>query len=253
MGAHDHFEVTNDILARVISIRWKAFAKVPIAEERLPFTVRAIRDEARIRRAVRIRQAASGRHLLELTEMPKASESYDLEEGTTVLLAESKLDGSPLGSLRLQSNRYGRLGIEQSVELPEWLKFCSLAEGTTLAVSEGRIGRLVEAALIKASYLYCLESDVDWIIVTARKPRDRQYETYLYQDVYPGGESIPMRHVGNIPHRVMAFEIKSGAARWADADHTLFDFMCRTRHPDIDVMGEEFNYSEYPMQQPQLQ
>ena len=169
-----------------------------------------------------------------------------------VLLAESKLDGSPLGCLWLQSNRHGRLGIEQSVELPEWLKGCNLAEGTRLGVSEGRIGCVVKAALIKAFYVYCLQSDIDWIVITARKPLDRQYEAFLYQDVYPGGGFIPMRHIGGIPHRVMAFEVKSGEARWAEADHPLFDFMCRTRHPDIDVTGRGCSLSNYRSQQPQL-
>jgi len=252
MGAHDYFEVTNDILAKDISIQWKAFDKVPMAEERLPFTVRVVQTEADLWKAVQIRQAAYGRHVPEFAQLLKAPESCDREKGSVVLLAESKLDGSPLGSLRLQSNRYGKLGIEKSVELPEWLKYCSLAEGTRLGVSEGRIGRVVKAALIKAFYLYCLESDIDWIVITARRPLDRQYEAFLYQDVYPGGEFIPMRHIGNIPHRVMAFEVKSGEARWAEADHPLFDFMCRTRHPDIDVNGEDFKLPNNRMRQPQF-
>lgn len=252
MGAYDYFDVTNDILAKDISIRWKAFEKVPMAEERLPFTVRMVQNEAELRKAVDIRQAAYSRHVPELAELLRASECYDREKGSVVLLAESKLDGSPLGSMRLQSNRHGRLVIEQSVELPEWLKCCSLAEGTRLGISEGRIGRLVKAALIKAFYLYCLESDIDWIVITAREPLDRQYEALLFQDVYPGGGVIPMRHIGNIPHRVMAFEVNSGEARWAEAGHPLFDFMCRTRHPDIDVTGHDFNLSSHRVQQSQF-
>src|SRR4030067_2440115 len=114
MGAHDYFEVTDDILAKDISIRWKAFEKVPMAEERLPFTVRVVQDEADLRKAVQIRHATYGRHVPELAELLRVPESYDRERGSVVLLAESKLDGSPLGSLQIQSNRYGTLGIEQS-------------------------------------------------------------------------------------------------------------------------------------------
>ena len=61
-----------------------------------------------------------------------------------------------------------------------------------------------------------------------------------------------MRHIGNIPHRVMAFEVKSGETRWAEADHPLFYFMCRTRHPDIDVNGEDFNLPNNRMRQSQF-
>ena len=249
MGAHDYFEVTSDILAKDIPIKCRAFEKVPMAEERLPFAVRVVQDEADVRKAIQITQAARGRHPPELAEMLGVAESYDREEGSVVLLAESSLDGSRLGSLRLQSNRYAKLAIEQSVELPDWLKHSRLAEVARLGVSEGRIGRVVMAALIKASHLYCLESDIDWIVITATKPLDRQYEAFLYQDVYPGREFIPMRHIGNIPHRVMAFEVKTGEARWAETDHPLFDFMCRTKHLGIDVTGRDSGLSRYRMQQ----
>src|SRR3990172_2984452 len=136
MGAHDHFEVTNDILANDISIQWKAFQKVPRAKELLPFTVKVVQDVAVLRETVRIRQAAYGRHVPELAELLRAPESYDRDKGSVVLLAESKLDGSPLGSMRIQTNRHGRLGIEQSAELPEWLKYCSLAGEKRLDVTE---------------------------------------------------------------------------------------------------------------------
>jgi hypothetical protein len=46
---------------------------------------------------------------------------------------------------------------------------------------------------------------------------------------------VPLRHVGNIPHRVMAFEMATAEARWQAARHPLFNFFRRTRHPDIDV------------------
>jgi len=239
MGAHDYFEVNDEVLGGKFYDRWNVSAKQPMREERLPFTVKAVHSDEELRKAIRIRQAAYGRHLPEFASMLGAPEADDHEEGSVVLLAESKLDGSPLGSLRLQSNRYRDLSIEQSVELPEWLRYCNLVEGTRLGISEGRIGRVVKAALIKAFYLYCVESDVDWIVITARKPLDRQYEALLYRDVFPGGEFIPMHHIGNIPHRVMAFEVKSGEARWSEANHPLFEFMCRTHHPDIDVRAPD--------------
>jgi hypothetical protein len=240
MGAYDYFEVTEDILAeQQLAGRWKRPEQEAMRQERLPFTVKTVRSDEELWKAVQVRQAAYARHVPEFAEKLAAPEPYDREEGSVVLLAESKLDGSPLGTLRLQSNHNRKLSIEQSVELPEWLQDCSIVEGTRLGISEGRIGRVVKAALIKAFYLYCLEWDVDWIVITARKPLDRQYEAFLYRDVFPGGAFIPMRHIGNIPHRVMAFEVKSGEARWEEAKHPLFDFMCRTHHPDIDVSGHE--------------
>ncbi len=41
---------------------------------------------------------------------------------TVVLLAESKLDGTPLGTARIRTNVHRPLHIEESVELPQWLQ-----------------------------------------------------------------------------------------------------------------------------------
>jgi len=252
MGAHDFFEVTNDMLAKDLSMQSKATEKVPMAGERLPFTVKAVRNESDLMKAVHIRQTAYGRHVPELAELLRAPEPYDREDGSVVLLAESKLDGSPVGTMRIQTNRHGKLGLEESVVLPEWLQNKNLAEATRLGVSHGRIGRLPKTMLFKAYFDYCVDEDIDWMVITARSPLDRQYEALLFKDVFPGGAFIPMHHVGNIPHRVMAFEVATAETRWAAAHHPLYDFIFRTYHPDIDVTAPEFILSKYRMRQPQI-
>ena len=106
--------------------------------------------------------------------------------------------------------------------------------------------------LFKAYFDYCVDEDIDWMVITARSPLDRQYEALLFKDVFPGGAFIPMHHVGNIPHRVMAFEVATAETRWAAAHHPLYDFIFRTYHPDIDVTAPEFILSKYRMRQPQI-
>ncbi len=152
-----------------------------------------------------------------------------------ILLAESKLDGSPLGSTRIQTNLRQALHVEESVELPLWLQTHRMAEVTRLGIEEGRIGRLVKLALIKACFEYCEQNDVEWAVVTGRAPIDRHYEQLLFTDVFANKQPVPLRHVGNIPHRVMAFEIATGEARWTAAKHPLLNFFRHTRHPDIDI------------------
>ena len=44
-------------------------------------------------------------------------ENADSEQGVVVLLAESKIDGSPIGTMRIQTNIYKPLALEQSVTL----------------------------------------------------------------------------------------------------------------------------------------
>lgn len=203
--------------------------------ERLPFTVKIAQDEEALLRAVKIRQSAYGRHVPGLAERLGEPESCDHDAGTVVLLAESKLDGTALGTMRIQTNSYHPLGVEQSVDLPDWLRHRSLAEATRLGVASGGIGRVVKTVLFKAFYQYCLEAHIDWMVITARSPLDKQYEALLFQDVFRDGTFIPMHHVGDIPHRVMAFEVGTAEARWQAANHPLLNFMCHVRHPDVKI------------------
>jgi hypothetical protein len=206
--------------------------------ELMPFTIRIARSEGEIEKAVRVRHAAYSRHVPTFAERLKSAEEYDYDQGSIVLLAESKLDGSPLGTMRIQTNRYQRLALEGTVALPDWLQGRSLAEATRLGVSEGKMGRVVKAMLFKAYFFYCLATDVDWMVICARSPLDRQYDALLFQDVYPDQGFIPMDHIGGIAHRLMAFEMKTAYDRWLNAGHPLFNFFCRTIHPDIQLRRE---------------
>jgi len=219
------------------SIVFKALPQAQLTEERLPFSVRIVSDEAALDKAVSIRHAAYERHIPAVAALLEKPEATDFEPGSVVLLAESKLDGSPLGTMRIQTNRYRDLALQQSVELPNWLQDTSQAEATRLGVIGNRMGRLVKTALFKAYYQYCVQADIEWMVIAARSPLDRQYEALLFQDVLPGGEFMPMRHAGNIPHRVLAFNIQLAESNWSAAGHPLYGFVFDTSHPDIDLSG----------------
>ena len=232
MKSIEHAIVMNGAYAAGAMSRTLPEARM--AEERLPFTVRVVRSEAALSKAVAIRQAAYARHMPALAERLGAPEPIDHDEGSVVLLAESKLDGSPLGTMRIQTNRFNDLSIEQGVELPGWLRSRSLAEATRLGIDLGKTGRVVKTTLFKALYLYCVEANIEWMVVGARSPLDRMYDALLFQDLFPG-QYIPMRHFNNVPHRVLALDIPGARARWEEAAHPLLGFMCYTHHPDIDL------------------
>jgi hypothetical protein len=219
----------------------------PMTEERLPFTIKLVGSQAELEKAVFIRHAAYARHVPAFAAQLTEPEAGDFADGAVVLLAESKLDGSPLGTMRIQTNRHRPLGLEQSVDLPDWLEDMPLAEATRLGIAEGHTGRVVKTLLFKAFFQYCRQTEVEWMVITARSPLDRQYENLLFEDVFPGQGYIPMQHVGNIPHRVMAFEVPTAELRWERARHPLFNFIFRTRHPDIDLSAPVV---AFPRQQP---
>ena len=212
---------------------------VAVAEELLPFTVRVVKNERQLHKAVSIRQRAYGRHVPALGELLRLPEAKDHEPGCVVFVAESKLDGEPLGTLRIQTNRHRPLAIEGSVKLPGWLAGRALAEATRLGIVEGRAGSVVKTMLFKGLYLYCLAEEIEWIVIGARPPLERMYEGLLFSDVFPDKPYFPMKHGGNIPHRVLALELAEADARWREARHPMYDLFTRTRHPDIDVRGTE--------------
>lgn len=204
-------------------------------EERLPFTIRLVQNQEDLQKAILIRHAAYGRHLPEFAETLKSPEASDRQDGVVILLAEAKLDRSPIGTMRIQTNLAQPLALEQSIELPDWMAGRSLAEATRLGITEERIGRVAKTALFKAYYQYCAQNSIDWMVIAGRSPIDRQYDRLLFEDVYPGMGYVALRHAGNMPHRVMALKVSEVKSKWAAASHPLFNYFFRTFHPDINT------------------
>ena len=203
--------------------------------ESLPFTIRRVQNEDELLKAVHIRHAAYARHIPEFARSLALPEQADYESNTVVLLAESKLDGTPLGTARIRTNIHHPLHIEDSVMLPNWLQGRRLGEVERLGVSQGRIGHVVKVALVKAFFEYFENNGFEYAVLSGRAPVDRQYEQLMFVDVFGEKEMLPMRHIGDIPHRIMAFEIATGEARWTEAAHPLLKFFRHTHHPDINV------------------
>jgi hypothetical protein len=191
--------------------------------EWLPFTVESVDSAEGLYAAIQIRQSAYARHLPAFAAQLAEPEAADLDPGSVLLL----------GTMRIQTNLQQPLALEQSLLLPSRLRDAHLAEATRLGVTQAGVGRLVKTALFKAFYLYCVGRQVEHMVVTARPPIDRQYERLLFSEVFPGRGAIPIRHVGNLPHRVLSFELAAAQQRWAETRHPLLDFMCHTQHPDI--------------------
>ena len=235
MKVHYGVDVVND--SPVLRQAGATLAR-EMTVERLPFTVSIARSDEQLDKAVAVRHSAYARHVPAFAEGLKVPEPCDYDDGSVILVAESKLDGSPLGTMRIQTNQYCSLAIEQSVELPDWLQGCSLAGASRLGVALGRMGRVVKTMLFKAYFRYCEQVGIDWMVIGARAPLDRQYEALLFRDVFPERGFIPFRHASNIRHRVLAFEVQTAEARWSAAHHPLFDFVFRTHHPDLDLGRE---------------
>lgn len=204
-------------------------------EERLPFSIRLVKSEADLKKAVQIRREAYARHMPVVAEKMVTHEPIDIQEGVAVLLAESKVDGSPLGSVRIQTNHYQPLALEKSITLPSWMQGKSLAHVSRFGVVNGAIGRLVKMVLVKGCLQFSEENDIEWDVIAARPPLDKMYRQLTYQDLFPEAGLIPIPHMDNVPHRIMGFEVATCTSRLTELNHPLLNFFCHTRHPDLDV------------------
>jgi hypothetical protein len=208
------------------------------AIERLPFTIKRVHCDADMVKEVGGGRSASARQVFPQPLAGPGTGGH--RDGAVMLVAESKLDGSTLGSIRIRNNLYQPLGVEASTVLPGWLQQRRVAEITRLCVNEGRegrAGRTVRAALLKAFVVYCRDNGIEWALATERAADDRQYERLLFVDLLADRQPVPLKHGRNTPQRVMACEIDTLEARWTAAKHPMLGFFCRTHHPDIDVTG----------------
>ena len=145
--------------AMTIAIERPNALNVSVKSETLPFIVRVARvakNEHDLEKVLLLRSSAYGRHLPEFGKTLRYADELDSAPGVMILLAESKIDASILGTMRIQSNRYAPLSLQNSVDLPEPLLSSSLAEATRLAVVIGKVGRLVRNALFKSYFLYSI-------------------------------------------------------------------------------------------------
>lgn len=204
------------------------------AVELLDFTVRIVRDEAALRKAVQVRHAAFARHAPAFSEKLRQPEPDDTADDCALLLAESKRDGEPLGSMRSQVNSVRPLPITQHVQLPAWLSGKRLADARRLSVAQGAGATQVRHALFKAYFLWIQNALVDWSLVGARPPLNRMYERLLFSEILDGATFIPDAALP-APHQVLAFEVDTAQRRWTQAKHPLLNFVFCTNHPDIDV------------------
>ncbi len=202
----------------------------------LRFTVRVARSEADLRAACRVRAVSYGHHLPHLHSVLAEPDELDWHPDTAVLIACDKETGNVVGTARLATNTREPLQIEHSAALPAALAHRVLAEVTRLSVLPGHADPRVKLALMKSTYLYSLAHQVQWMVIGARSDGlVRQYQRLGFTDLLGNGQSVALAHAGNLPHRVLGFDVTAAERNWHAAQHPFYEFMVRTHHPDIQL------------------
>jgi hypothetical protein len=201
----------------------------------LPFTVRLVRTTDQLERAVNVRTIAYAKRLPSLARALGIAETEDKYPDSIVLLAESKETHAPVGTLRIRSNAHGPTEFEKELLLPKKFQGQTIAHVSRLGVVSGKAGVQVKLALFKALYRYCLATQIEWIMATGIPPRDRDYISLQFEDVFPERGLIVLPSSMGIPARLLAFNVRTAEQRWRETDHPLYEFMCNQIHTDIRI------------------
>ncbi|WP_288107634.1 hypothetical protein [Limnobacter sp.] len=205
-------------------------------ESLLPFRIIEAKTEFDLERVARIRSVSYGRHLPALAETMKTPDANDYNPSYRSLLALSKLDGSCLGTVRIQiadAEHNENLQFEQSFSIPSALKQGKAAEIARLAIPQDKSSLSVRIMLIKAAYWYCRFSQVNHVFLCARRPLDRFYKGFDLRDLTPNGEFVNMAHIGDVPHRIFWFHTLDIEAHWKAISNPMYPLYFRTLHPDL--------------------
>ncbi|MEW6205670.1 MAG: hypothetical protein AB1516_10150 [Pseudomonadota bacterium] len=199
----------------------------------LPFWIALAQNDRELELAANARQLAYGKHLPLLGEKLALPDDDDRHADSAVLLAFSKLDGSCIGTVRVQIAKQQPLRLEDSYVLPKALKSGRIAEISRLAIPARSNGLTLRLMLIKAAYWYSRAKAVDRCFLCVRFPVDRQYRRFELEDVLQPDEFVAMKHIGMIPHRILWFDVFQIETRWLLSANPLHSVYFANTHPDL--------------------
>jgi hypothetical protein len=203
----------------------------------LPFTVKCVRTEEHLLKAIDIRAETYKRHHPILGKSLKEAEPADRAQFSLVLLAESKQDKQALGTIRIETNLAAPLYAETLLSKDSKLKGRTIALVTRLGVLNTEHAQLVKLTLFKALHRYCLACQIDWIFVTAKPPMDRQYLRLGFEDLSTDSSLVPIPWSKNISARLLGLETITAESKWRAESHPLYKFMILDYCPDIEIFS----------------
>ncbi len=201
--------------------------------------------------ACTVRASAYGHHDPELVDRFGAPDALDTAEGTAVLICCDRATGRCVGTLRIQLSGFGPLVLESSLRLPDWLRNRPRAQISRLAVLPGT-STLVKLLLMKASYQYCLATQVRWMVIGARSAAlIRNYRSLGFADVFEPGSWHALASGGGLPHQILTLDVEGAQAAWQATKNRLLGFM--TEPAGAALLAGAANEGWSPLSQERMQ
>lgn len=200
----------------------------------LPFKIAIAASEQDLTDLIRLRSETYTRHNAPGADRLRTKEEQDGCADAVLLLARSKLDGTAVGSVRVQTRVRRSLMVEEAVRLPDEVASATPIELMRGSIKNGTAGRMVSASLAKATFLVCRQFGFSHVIVTCREPVDLMYRAYQFDELL-SGEMVDLPYSPGAKHKVLCLPMSEATDRWRARNRPLFQFMLETSHPDIQV------------------
>ena len=200
--------------------------------------MKVVTTKRELESVVALRSAAYLRHNAPAADKVRFPEEEDERGDAVILVAQSKLEGGVVGTMRINSNLNSPIQLESVMTLPAPFNQSRCAEFMRLGVVSGTSGRLVSSALAKASYEICVAMKMDFIFVCSRPPVDTMYRGYKFDDLL-NGKRLDLHYAPGVPHFVLCLPVAEAPARWLLDSRSVYRFFMETEHPDIEIDYDE--------------
>lgn len=200
----------------------------------LPFVVRLASSERDLLDVVSLRSKTYSRHNAPAARLVRSLEEEDLRGDGLILVARSKIDGTAIGSVRVQTRVQRPLMVESAMQLPHDVASANPIELMRGSITNGLPGRTVSASFAKATFLLCRKFAFSHVIVTCREPVDLMYRAYRFDELL-GGALIELPYSPGARHKVLCLPMNEATERWRSQNPPLFELMLNIEDPDIQV------------------
>jgi hypothetical protein len=202
-----------------------------------PYTIRIVRKPDQLQSAIDVRYQAYSEKLQALASKVRQPGPLDFEHGPVVLLAENRLTGEPVGTLRLNTGP-SFLDLLRDMALPANIVKERTAFVSRMAVTGPVQERqLVRNLMQKAVFQLCIAKQLNRILLLAVEPRERLFYRCGFSDVFPDGESRHPAFLDGFPIKALYADTYSMERLWRGEKHPLYEFLFRTFHPEIEVFS----------------
>ena len=202
-----------------------------------PYSIRIVRTSAQLQAAVEVRYQAYSEKLQALASKVSQPGPLDFAHEPIVLLAENRLTGEAIGTMRLNTGP-SILDMLDDINLPDNIMGERVAFVSRMAV----VGTVAERQLVrnlmqKAVFQLCIAKQLNRILLLAVEPRERLFYRCGFSDVFEDGKARYPAFLDKFPVKALYADTYAMERHWKEQKHPLYDFLFRTFHPEIEVFS----------------